>query len=103
MVDRVPADVCTDVVVQSTPTPIAVAGSPAHGQLTFPTNASGFGFKGSLLAAKGNTAAITITGTYGTMTLAAGETTGPIEDWDLGLILVSCGTANQVLHVAGNH
>lgn len=112
MTVRGPVDLLTDITVQSAATPIAAAngmpgtltfGVDSHGYVTTPSASGYCGFRGRLTAALGNTVAIVVKGQIGTINLKAGETTGFLDNVDLNLINISCGTANQVLHVSGVH
>jgi hypothetical protein len=126
-----PTTLLFDVTCTATPTPIAARNAAADvtvptvlsgGFIQIPYNQAGFGFRGTLTAAKGNSAPIVITvsapdatttnttnqgvvaqnpSNLGSISLAAGESTGLLEGVDLSIIRVSGN--NQILHVSGQH
>lgn len=126
-----PTNILFDIACQTTATRIAARNSAsdvtkvtplANGFLQIPYSQAGFGFNGSLTAAKDNSGNVTITviaadtdvtattnedvvnhapGDFGTLVLRPGETTGPMHNLDLYTVKVS-GNGN-VLHVCGCH
>lgn len=93
--------------------PIAsfASGAPSGGFIKM-SNASGFGFRGTLSAGKNNSGSValvvTIADSLGalqtyTRLLLAAESTGLLEDVDLATIQVYGSAASQLLNVDGEH